>query len=108
MRGWLFFHGPPDSDANPEAGEIRRFVEASERRGIGIRVLRPRSFELIVSSERDWRAEYNGERLARPDFIIPRTGAETSYFTLAVLRHFERQGIAMVNGPTAVEACADK
>jgi gamma-F420-2:alpha-L-glutamate ligase len=40
--------------------------------------------------------------------IIPRTGSETSYFTLAVLRHFERQGVAMVSGPAAIEAVADK
>ena len=27
---------------------------------------------------------------------------------LAVLRHFQRQGVAMVNGPVAIEAVADK
>ena len=71
-------------------------------------VLQPRAFELIVATETDWRAEYDGQKLARPDFIIPRTGSETSYFTLAVLRHFQRKGVAMINGPEAVEACADK
>jgi len=40
--------------------------------------------------------------------IIARTGSETSYFTLAVLRHFERKGVAMVNGPAAIETVADK
>jgi gamma-F420-2:alpha-L-glutamate ligase len=107
MRGWIFFHHPVDTNV-PEVLEIRRFMEAAAARDIALDVLRPRDFELIVSSERDWRAEYAGARLQRPDFIIPRTGSETSYFTLAVLRHFERQGISMVNGAEAVEACADK
>jgi gamma-F420-2:alpha-L-glutamate ligase len=107
MRGWLLFHHSPDDDV-PEAHEIRRFLEVSRRRGVTLDVLRPRDFELIVSTEREWRAEYAGGKLQRPDFIIARTGSETSYFTLAVLRQFERMGVAMINGAEAVEACADK
>jgi gamma-F420-2:alpha-L-glutamate ligase len=64
--------------------------------------------ELIVDAHEGWSAVYEGRRLAKPDLIIPRTGSETNYFTLAVLRHFERQGVAMVNSPSAVEAVADK
>jgi gamma-F420-2:alpha-L-glutamate ligase len=107
MRGWLLFNNEI-ADHVPEAHEIRRFIEAGKKRGLTLDVLRPRDFELIVSSDRDWRAEYSGGHLSRPDFIIPRTGSETSYFTLAVLRQFERMGVAMINGPEAVEACADK
>lgn len=107
VRGWLFFNNPV-SEHVPEAHEITRFVEAGKKRGVTLDVLRPRDFELIVATESGWRAEYAGGKLPRPDFIIPRTGSETSYFTLAVLRQFERMGVAMVNGPEAVEACADK
>lgn len=107
MRGWLLFHNALD-DAAPESWEIGRFLEAGRRRGFDLEVVRPRSFDLIVANESDWRAEYDGARLPRPDFIIPRTGSETSYFTLAVLRHFERQGVTLINGSDAVEACADK
>lgn len=107
MRGWLLFHNEV-ADGVPEAPEIRRFIEAGKRRGIRLDALRPRDFELIVSTEREWRAEYAGGKLPRPDFIIPRTGSETSYFTLAVIRQFERMGVAMINGADAVDACADK
>ncbi len=107
MRGWLLFNHPVSEDV-PEGHEIVRFLEVGRRRGLQLDVLKPRDFELIVTSERDWRAEYAGGKLPRPDFIIPRTGAETSYFTLAVLRQFERMGVAMINSAEAVEACADK
>jgi gamma-F420-2:alpha-L-glutamate ligase len=107
MRGWLLFHSDV-ADGVPEASEIHRFIDAGKRRGIRLDVLRPRDFELIVSTEREWRAEYAGGKLSRPDFIIPRTGSETSYFTLAVIRQFERMGVAMINGADAVDACADK
>ena len=107
MRGWLLFHNDV-ADGVPEAHEIRRFVEAGAQRGITLDVLRPRDFELIVSTERDWKVEHSAGKLPRSDFIIPRTGSETSYFTLAVIRQFERMGVPLINGAEAVEACADK
>lgn len=107
MRGWLLFDNEV-ADGVPEAAEIRRFIEAGRRRGIKLEALRPREFELIVSTERDWKVEYARGKLPRPDFIIPRTGSETTYFTLAVIRQFERMGVPLINGAEAVNACADK
>jgi gamma-F420-2:alpha-L-glutamate ligase len=107
MRGWLLFDNEV-ADGVPEAAEIKRFIEAGKKRGIKLEALKPREFELIVSTERDWKVEYARGKPPRPDFIIPRTGSETSYFTLAVLRQFERMGVPLINGAEAVEACADK
>lgn len=107
MHCWLLFHRELRREA-PEVAEVLRFQEAAARSGIALVVLRPQAFELIVDAREGWSAVYAGRRLPKPDLIIPRTGSETSYFTLAVLRHFERQGIPMVNGPAAVESVADK
>lgn len=107
MHCWLLFHRELRRDV-PEAAEVMRFQQASAAAGIRLDVLQPRHFELIVDAAHGWSAIYEGRKLAKPDLIIPRTGSETSYFTLAVLRHFERQGVAMVNSSTAVEAVADK
>lgn len=107
MRCWLLFHRELGPDV-PEAPEVYRFQEAAAKAGIELSVLQPRDFDLVVDSNDGWSAIYQGRKLPRPDLIIPRTGSETSYFTLAVLRHFEHQGVAMVNGPAAIEAVADK
>lgn len=107
MRCWLFFHREV-RDGIPEASEVRRFQHAAVNAGIDLSVLNPADFELIVDADEGWSAIYQGRRLTKPDLIIPRTGSETSYFTLAVLRHFERKGVAMVNSSTAIEAVADK
>lgn len=107
MHCWLLFHRELRPDV-PEAAEVFRFQEAAARGDIRLDVLQPRNFELVVDPAHRWSAVYEGRRLEKPDLIIPRTGSETSYFTLAVLRHFERQGVAMVNSPAAVEAVADK
>jgi gamma-F420-2:alpha-L-glutamate ligase len=107
MHCWLFFHRQLSPDV-PEAPEVYRFLEVARRRGIELDVLQPQEFDLVVDSAEGWSALYKGRKLKKPDVIIARTGSETSYFTLAVMRHFERQGVAMINGPAAIEAVADK
>ncbi len=107
MRCWIFFHRDLNPDL-PEVTEIIRFRSVAEALGIELEILKPREFDLVVDSKAGWTAVYNGRPLPRPDAIIARTGAETSYFTLAVLRHFERQGVMLINGPRAIEAVADK
>lgn len=107
MHCWLFFHRELRNGV-PEAAEVIRFKEVAAASGVQLDVLNPRNFELIVDSAEGWSAVYEGRRLPKPDVIISRTGSETSYFMLAVLRHFERQGVAMVNSSSAIEAVADK
>ncbi len=107
MRCWLFFNRDLAPDV-PEAHEVTRFIEAAEALDIELHVLKPNEFDLVVDSGHRWSAIYQGRELKKPDLIIPRTGSETTYFTLAVLRHFERQGVAIANSPAAVEAVADK
>lgn len=107
MRIWLFFNGELTPE-RPEVPEVFRFQEVARQEGIDLEVLQPREFDLVVDRSAGWSAIYQGRELKRPDAIIARTGSETSYFTLAVLRHFERQGVMMVNGPAAVEAVGDK
>jgi gamma-F420-2:alpha-L-glutamate ligase len=107
VRCWLFFHHDVDSD-HPEAPETHRFQIAAEQLGIELEVLKPQEFDLVVDRAGEWSATYGDRPLRKPDLIIPRTGSETTYFMLAVLRHFERQGVAMANGPAAIESVADK
>lgn len=108
MRCWLFFNrdlGPE----TPEAAEVHRFAETAKLLEIDLYVLKPSDFDLVVDAASGWSATYKGRELThKPDMIIPRCGAETSYFTLAVLRHFEHQGVPIVNGPAAIESVADK
>lgn len=107
MRCWLFFNRDI-APGVPEAPEIVRFQETAQALDIELHVLKPSEFDLVVDLNHGWSATYQGGELRKPDLIIPRCGSETSYFTLAVLRHFERQGVAIANSPAAVESVADK
>lgn len=107
MRCWIFFHEDQDSN-HPEAPETRRFAETARRMGIDVEILQPQHFDLVVDSSTAWSAIYDDRVLEKPDFIITRTGSETTYFMLAVMRHFEHQGVRVINSAAAVEAVADK
>jgi gamma-F420-2:alpha-L-glutamate ligase len=107
VRCWLFFNRDIAPNV-PEAHEVMRFQEAARALDIELLVLKPSAFDLVVDSKHSWSAIYQGRELYKPDLIIPRCGSETTYFTLAVLRHFERQGVAIANSPAAVESVADK
>lgn len=107
MRGWILFHRDLDPGL-PEVPELFRFQEAAAAAGIAIEILMPHNFDLVVGAGDGWTAQYDGQPTERPDFVMCRTGAETDYFTLAVLRHFERRGIRLVNGPATIDVVADK
>lgn len=107
LRGWILFHRDLDP-ALPEVPEILRFQETAAARDIDLLILKPHNFDIVAAPVDGWSVHYEGHSLERPDFILCRTGAETDYFTLAVLRHFERRGVRLVNGPEAIDLVADK
>lgn len=107
MRGWILFQNELDP-AIPEVPEVFRFQEAAGALGIDLQVLQPHRFELVVGKVGDWAMQYAGSPIEKPDFVICRTGAETDYFTLALLRHFQRRGVRLVNGPATIETVSDK
>ncbi len=107
MKVWIFFHVSLEQD-HPEKPEILRFLDTAKQMNIDAVILNPLDFELVVDHENNWSAIYNGKELEKPDVIIPRTGSESTYFMLAVMRHFENQGVIIVNAPSAIESVADK
>jgi gamma-F420-2:alpha-L-glutamate ligase len=107
LRGWILFQHELDP-AIPEVPEVFRFQEAAGAMGIELHVFQPHRFEMVVGTGSDWAMKYQGVPVERPDFVICRTGAETDYFTLALLRHIERRGVRLVNGPATIETVSDK
>jgi len=107
MSGWILFAHELDP-ALPEVPEILRFQETALNRGMALQVLQPAKFDLVVGDRSEWAVRYAGKALDRPDFVLCRTGAETDYPTLALLRHLERRGVRLVNSSAAIELVADK
>lgn len=107
MKGWVLYK-KSQLELSPEAYEINRLQQAAADDGIELRVLRPEQFDLIVTREDRKSIMVDGTPSPLPDFVLPRMGASTTYFALAVIRHLERLGVKCFNTSTAIDTVKDK
>ena len=107
MIGWIIYKNSL-SDVKPETFEINRLVEEAEKQDIDMRVLAPEQFELIVTRDDRKSVMVDGEVQQLPDFVLPRMGAGTNYFGLALIRHLERLGVRTFNSSQSIDTVKDK
>lgn len=107
MRGWILYKQTLE-EITPDNYGIPRFVENAGALGIDVSVVTPEQFELVVTRDDRKSILLSGKVTPLPDFLIPRMGAGTHYFALAVIRHLERLGVTVINSSTAIEAVRDK
>lgn len=107
MKGWILYR-ENDSELVSERFEVDRIVESAEQHGIHLTVLKPEQFDLLVTSQNRRSITIDGEVTTLPDFVLPRMGAGTTYFALAVIRHLERLGVPCINSSHPIEIVKDK
>ena len=88
--------------------ETNRLVEEFKNQGIGVEIINPNEIDIFVNKENRQSVLVNGESLPLPKFVFPRTGSGTTYHIKAVIRHFERMGVVVVNGSDAIDNVKDK
>ena len=107
MRCWILYQ----KEANPiesESYEINKFISEGEKNGVDVTVYNPVQFDLRVTREDKKSILVDGEAKELPDFVLPRMGAGTTYFALAVIRHLERLGVPSYNSSESIEIAKDK
>ncbi len=107
MRGWIIYKDSANL-LKPEKYEIERLLAVAKSENIDLTVYSPDQFDLTVTREDDKSVLIDGKPVALPDFVMPRMGAGTTYFALAILRHLERLGVYCVNSSEATETVKDK
>ncbi len=107
MVGWVIYK-KTRLELSPEAYEINRLVTVAAEEGINLEVLKPEQFDLVVTREDRKSIQLDGQPTALPDFVLPRMGAGTTYFALAVIRHLERLGVATFNTAASIDTVKDK
>lgn len=105
MKGWIIFE--PFANAKEEDYGIKRFKEVAIEEGIDLKVISAREVDIFVSNDKTG-VRLNEERVDLPDFVIPRLGSRTSYFSLAVIRQLESLGVFVVNSSRSIEIVKDK
>ncbi|WED42663.1 ATP-grasp domain-containing protein [Legionella cardiaca] len=107
MKGWILYKRSQQELSEVDHG-VNRLLSAAANLQIELKVYKPEQFELVVTREDKKSILLDGERVSLPDFIIPRLGAEASYFALAVVRQLEKSGVYTCNDTNAIETVGDK
>ncbi|MFH1067209.1 MAG: RimK family alpha-L-glutamate ligase [bacterium] len=107
MRGWILF-AEEATKLKPETYEIDRFVKEAKASKIDIEVIHPNQIDLIVPGDDPKSVLLDEKAVTLPDFILPRLGAGTTYFALAVIRHLEGLGVYSLNSSRSIETVKDK
>lgn len=80
----------------------------AKEEGIQLEVVRPEQVDLVVTQEDRKSIQLDGKPTPLPDFVLPRMGAGTTYFALAVIRHLERLGVNSFNSSSSIDTVKDK
>jgi RimK family alpha-L-glutamate ligase len=100
---WILHHA-----SGIENYENKRLLECFSSNEIEAKILEPKYFDIIVSRGSGKSIRYRGERIDLPDLILSRTGSGSAYFTLALMRQFERLSVPVINDSASVGTVADK
>ncbi|MBM17850.1 MAG: alpha-L-glutamate ligase [Epsilonproteobacteria bacterium] len=108
MKGWILYHTDVDKLVQPDDYSVLRLLEAAKQKNIDLTIVTPERFELVVTRHDRKSILLDHKPHPLPDFIIPRIGAETTYFGFSILRQLEYLGVYVCNSPQAIETVGDK
>ena len=103
VSGWLLVK--PDFQ---DSYETNRLIEEFKSNDVDVRIIDPNEIDIFVNKDNKSSILVNGESLPLPKFVFPRTGSGTTYYIKAVIRHFERMGVVVINGSDAIDNVKDK
>lgn len=92
---------------NKELYSTRRLFEAAEARGHDVQVIDYLRCYMNITAEQP-SIQYKGHVLQGFDAIIPRIGANRTFYGSAILRQFETMGIYSINSSLAITRSRDK
>jgi len=107
MEGWILYR-QRQSEITSDKYEMNRFLEAAKKREIDLKILSPEQFDLLVNRDDNKSVIVDNHYTRLPQFLLPRQGASTPYFSLAVIRHLERLGVHTFNSSESIETVKDK
>jgi len=107
MNGWILYKRNTQELTAEDHG-VNRLRATAESMGVHLEVYKPEQFDLLTSNTDHNTIFIDKRRCIVPDFVIPRMGAESPYFALAIMRHFEQLGIYVCNTSDAIATVKDK
>lgn len=108
MNGWILYYRKEHELHPKEDFSVIRLLNAAKEKNITLSIVTAEDIELIVTRHDRKSILLNHKPHPLPDFVLPRIGAKTSYFSLAVLRQLEYLGVYVCNSSQAIETVKDK
>jgi gamma-F420-2:alpha-L-glutamate ligase len=102
-KGWILV-----KDKFWDSYETERLVEEFHSQNINVQLVDPNTIDIFVNKENKKSIVVNGNTSELPRFVFPRTGSGTTYHIKAVIRHFERMGVPVINSSDAIDNVKDK
>lgn len=87
---------------------VQRLLDAAAPRGVQLTMLKPEQLEMVVTSAGTQNIFIDEQSVPLPDFVLSRTGSDTTYHAFAVLRQLQNLGVYMCNDADAIYAVKDK
>lgn len=107
MKGWILYKRNRLELGAVDHG-VNRLLEEAPSLGISLEVYRPEQFELIAAQNRQSGLFLNGTPVPPPDFVLPRLGAETGDFAMALIHHLEGLQVRVFNGSRGIGLSGNK
>jgi gamma-F420-2:alpha-L-glutamate ligase len=107
MKGWILYK-KSKNELKESNYEVHRFIEEAEKSSIELQIIKPEQIDILVGKDDLGNIMVDGKSCPLPEFVIPRMGAGTTYFALAVIRQLERLGVYSVNSSNSIEVVRDK
>ncbi len=93
---------------NKDLYSTRRLVEAAEKRGHSVEVIDYSRCYMNITSKKPSSIHYQGKQIGPFDAIIPRIGAQKTFYGTAVVRQFETMGTYTINPSIGITRSRDK
>lgn len=93
--------------SNRKLYSSKRLFEEASKKGHKVEIIDPLRCYIDVSSKAP-AVYYKKRKLNNVDFVIPRIGASSNAFGIAIVRQFEMMGVKVMNTANAIKLSRDK
>ena len=82
MKGFIIYSKTEKDLTRQDDYSVMRMLEAAKQKNITLSVISPNQFEMIVTRNDTKSILINNEHVGLPDFVIPRLGSNTTYYSI--------------------------
>jgi len=109
MEGWIICNKLLNlTDKKLYSYSIEQLLKVAKKRHIKLTVYDPTEIDIVITKKNEQSVLIDGQHTSLPDFVLPMSGSNTSYYALSILRHLTSLGVFVLNSARSIECVGDK